>query len=104
MRDSTTVPSSFRGSCDRRRLRSSSSGRSTQLDGTERDISVGEPVACVACHERAHVRACPNVCESNGALDRARTCDPQLRRLMLYPTELRAHEPLLSTAKPSAGL
>ena len=30
--------------------------------------------------------------ESNGAVDRARTCDPQLRRLMLYPTELRPHK------------
>jgi hypothetical protein len=30
-----------------------------------------------------------------GLPDRDRTCDPQLRRLMLYPTELRA-ETLLS--------
>jgi hypothetical protein len=26
----------------------------------------------------------------NGLPDRNRTCDPQLRRLLLYPTELRA--------------
>ena len=28
-----------------------------------------------------------------GLPDRNRTCDPQLRRLMLYPTELRAESP-----------
>jgi hypothetical protein len=27
-----------------------------------------------------------------GLPDRNRTCDPQLRRLLLYPTELRADE------------
>ena len=32
---------------------------------------------------------CANGC---GAPDRIRTCDPQLRKLMLYPSELRAHE------------
>ena len=28
--------------------------------------------------------------QSNGTPDRIRTCDPRLRRPMLYPTELRA--------------
>ena len=28
----------------------------------------------------------------DGLPDRDRTCDPQLRRLLLYPTELRAEE------------
>jgi hypothetical protein len=29
--------------------------------------------------------------EKRGAPDRIRTCDPQIRNLVLYPTELRAH-------------
>jgi hypothetical protein len=36
-----------------------------------------------------------------GLPDRIRTCDPQLRRLMLYPTELRAANP--SEGKTRAG-
>ena len=33
---------------------------------------------------------------SNGAPGRTRTCDPKLRRLVLYPAELRAPTPFLS--------
>lgn len=32
-----------------------------------------------------------NVAGANGAPGRSRTCDPRLRRPLLYPTELRAH-------------
>ena len=43
-------------------------------------------------------------CESrSGALDRARTCDPQLRRLVLYPTELRARTAIRSR-QPAVGI
>lgn len=45
----------------------------------------------VACHEPAgepSSRCAPR--EPNGAPGRNRTCDNQLRRLGLYPTELRA--------------
>ena len=31
--------------------------------------------------------------QESGAPDRIRTCDPQIRNLVLYPTELRAHQP-----------
>ncbi len=34
--------------------------------------------------------------ESNGTPDRSRTCDPQLRRLLLYPTELPGHMDIVS--------
>src|SRR6186713_213325 len=69
MRVSTTVPASVSGKSARRRLSSSSSLRSGQLLETARAMG-----------------------ECGYAVDRARTCDPQLRRLMLYPTELRPHE------------
>ncbi len=34
----------------------------------------------------------PMESRSRGTRGRIRTCDPQLRRLVLYPAELRAHE------------
>ncbi len=33
----------------------------------------------------------PAILAANGDPDRIRTCDPQIRNLMLYPTELRDH-------------
>lgn len=34
-----------------------------------------------------------------GALDTIRTCDPNLRRVVLYPTELQAHEIIIPILK-----
>jgi hypothetical protein len=36
------------------------------------------------------MRALVTLKANHGLPDRDRTCDPQLRRLLLYPTELRA--------------
>ena len=40
----------------------------------------------------------------NGAPDRIRTCDPCLRRAVLYPAELRVHFPHLTYSHPCGKL
>ena len=63
---------------------------------------------------RRHVNSCPQTTDNvmkkeNGAPERIRTSDPQIRSLMLYPAELRAHWEATGTSmaglitKPSRG-
>src|SRR6478609_2156820 len=43
---------------------------------------------------------CGNCFPGSGAPDRIRTCDPCLRRAILYPAELRAHGAILAWRPP----
>ena len=55
-------------------------------------------------HHGKTVRIFGRACRASGMPDRNRTCNPQLRRLVLYPVELRAHSRVIPAAPPSLRL
>ena len=69
----------------------------------DRRGSRSQRCSCRGSRCRSSPRRFPNDSENIGAPDRTRTCDPRLRRPVLYPTELRARASIVTDPRTPSG-
>nr|BAT27990.1 hypothetical protein [Aureimonas frigidaquae] len=68
---------------------------------------MGEPRVAggaITSPEMCKFNICSDFSEMNGAPERIRTSDPQIRSLVLYPAELRAHPVKSGFVGPATGV